>query len=517
MPALLKALKDERADVRLNAAVALSACGNREAVGGLLDALSDSVPAVALAAKMALENLTAHSEPFNPYDKAEWRNQVKAWREWFAQNSWGKIESDLIARVAAGLKPAATDDPAVVQKAIEALGHIGGDAAKRALREFVSSHQQGDLRVTMAAMRALGYLKDEAAVPLLSEILQDNIGVKPGDAPANPEFGWLQKPVYLAATAAEALGWIGTPAAAKVLMDVYPNLQPFWYYTLRTGDHSWLMGCHSSVLHYRLAEALDTMNPEGTGAIVPALLRSIPIDTDRALLLEDDSYETLVARVANHAGRADAVIETCLSVLGDTAKSGDGDTALQEAVTASPPAESVGPLGKESRAAQIASIVCLDPKYAPRLRAAFDRYRAQPPSRERSWTCFYLARALGKLRDKGSVPSLLAALNEDATEASFGFETPPNVFLYKAMTPFYRAAAAYALGEIGDERAVSTLLDVVENFDNAMDVRHAAARALERIGVKADGEDCKRLKAAAAAYPEIATRRVLLRACAGVK
>jgi HEAT repeat protein len=174
-------------------------------------------------------------------------------------------------------------------------------------------------------------------------------------------------------------------------------------------------------------------------------------------------------------------------------------------------------LGKESRAAQIASVVCLNPKYAPRLRAAFDRYRAQPPSRERSWTCFYLARALGKLRDKSVAPSLLAALNDDPTEASFGYEKPPNVFIHKAMTPFYRAAAAYALGEIGDAQAVPTLLKVVENFDNAMDVRHAAARALEMIGVKADSEDCKRLKAAAAEYPEIATRRALLRACAGAK
>jgi len=509
VPALLKALKGENADVRMNAAVALSACGNREAVGGLLDALRDSVPAVALAANMALENLTAHSESFNPYDKAEWQNQVRAWREWFKQNDWSKMESDLIARLNG-------KGAAAVQPVIEALGHIGGDAAKRALREFVRSHQPGDLRATMAAMRALGYLRDEAAVPLLSEILQDNIGVKPGDAPANPEFGWLQKPVYLAATAAEALGWIGTPAAAKVLIDVYPNLQPFWYYTLRTGDHSWLMGCHSSVLHYRIAEALDAMGSREASAIMPHILRSIPIDTDRALLLENDSYETLVARVAHHAGVADEIVETCLSVLGDTAGR-DGDSALREAVTASPPAESVGPLGKESRAAQIASIVCLNPKYAPRLRAVFDHYRAQPPSRERSWTCFYLARALGKLRDKGSVPSLLAALNDDPTEASFGYETPPNVFLYKAMTPFYRAAAAYALGEIGDAQAVPTLLKVVENFDNAMDVRHAAARALEMLATKVDGEDCKRLKALAAEYPEIATRRALLRACAGVK
>jgi len=48
------------------------------------------------------------------------------------------------------------------------------------------------------------------------------------------------------------------------------------------------------------------------------------------------------------------------------------------------------------------------------------------------------------------------------------------------MTPLYRAAAADALGRIGAAEATLVLLGVVTNFDNAMNVRHAAALALGR-------------------------------------
>ncbi len=502
VPALLAALKQKSAAVRLDAAFALSSCGTREAVDGLRTAVADRSAAVARAARIALENITGRDEPATPA----------------APVDWDKLEADLIAR----LDPA---DPVVLQKAIEALGHVGGDAARRALRSYVSTHRDGSLPSLLAAMRALGQLRDAEAVPLLAGILEANIGEKPADAPQSHEFGWLQKPIHLAAAAAEAMGWIGTPAASEALIAAYPKLQPFWYYTFRSGDHSWLMGCHVAILHYRIAEALDAMGAKNTAAIVPALLRSIPIDTDRALLFELDSYETLVGRVVRRSGLAPEVLETCLSVLGDCAAR--PSEKLIDGVTASPPAESVGPLGRESRAAQVASIVCLgasgtagggapDAGLAVRLRAAFDRFRAEPPSRERSWAGSYLARALGTMRDPGSVASLLAALDEEPPEASFGLEAPPNVFTWKAMTPFHRAAAAHALGSIGDARAVPSLLKTLESFDNALDVRHAAARAARALASRPasawDRTLIDRLDALAAGYPEASTRRVLLEA-----
>jgi len=256
-----------------------------------------------------------------------------------------------------------------------------------------------------------------------------------------------------------------------------------------------------------MIEALDAMGASDVQAVVPHILRSVPLDTDRGLLLDCDGYETLVARVVQRAGLAADVLETCLAVLGDPAAK--PVESLKAAVTASPPASSCRPLCPEARAAQIASVVCLDGRHGARLRAAFDRYRPTPQSRKRSWTCFFLARAIGRTADRALAPSLRAALTDDATETSLGLEDPPNVFIYKGMTPFYRAAAAYALGRLADRASAPVLLDAVANLDNALDVRHAAAQALALL---ADPATLPRLRKLADDYPEVATRRWLLTA-----
>jgi hypothetical protein len=155
-------------------------------------------------------------------------------------------------------------------------------------------------------------------------------------------------------------------------------------------------------------------------------------------------------------------------------------------------------------------VVSLQPEDAPRVRTALERYLAQPPSASRSWTCFFLARTLGKLRDRESVKMLREALDNGPTEADFGIPDPPNVFLHNAMTPLYRAAAADALGRIGATEAVPSLLAAVGEFRNAMDVRHAAAEALRHIAEPASLAELERL---AKRYPEVTTQRALQQAC----
>ena len=501
--ALLRVLHDPSSELRTGATLALATCGNRDAVPGLLKVLTDPDPLVAQAAHTALEHLTGHAPEFDAFSIDGRVRGIKAWQTWLERHDWSAIEAELVTRLA-------DKDPVTVHLAIETLGHVGGDAAKAALRDYLAANPDGDLRTLMAAMRALGQLQDDSAVPLLTRILKT--GRKSVKGGGSHEFGWHQKPIYLAATAAEALGRIATPEAEKALIEAFPTLGDFWYYTFRAADHDWLMGSHSSPLHYRIVEALDAIGSRDLAAIVPHVLRSVPIDSDRGILLENDGYETLTSRLVQRSGRAPAVIETCLAVLGDP--DAEADEGLKAAVTASPPARSTKPLCPESRAAHVAGVVCLDRRFAPRLRAAFERYRATEPSRKRSWTCFFLARTLGKVRDRGSVDALLAAVEKDPTEVSQGLEMPPNVFLYKAMTPFHRAAAAYALGRIGDTRAAPALMKAVADFDNALDVRHSAAQALAML---CDPSHLAALEKLAADYPEVATRRILLRACRQAK
>jgi HEAT repeat protein len=138
-----------------------------------------------------------------------------------------------------------------------------------------------------------------------------------------------------------------------------------------------------------------------------------------------------------------------------------------------------------------------------------DRYRKIEPSPEKSWVCFYVARLLGRLGGEDSLRSLKAALTEDKKEVQFGYEDPPNVFVYKARTPFYRAAAAFSLGRIGDPRAVDVLMETVTDFDNAVSVRNAAAESLVRL--KAHAPRMK-LREIAQSYPEVSTQRLLFKA-----
>jgi HEAT repeat protein len=81
------------------------------------------------------------------------------------------------------------------------------------------------------------------------------------------------------------------------------------------------------------------------------------------------------------------------------------------------------------------------------------------------------------------------------------------MFLHNDLTPCWRAAVAWALGRIGDRRAVPVLLHIVSDLGNATDTRHAAAEALGRI---ADPDSLETIQRIAADYPEISIRRTLL-------
>lgn len=528
-PALARCLGDTSREVRVAAAVALAACGTRQSVAPLLTALEDRSPLVAQAAAMALENLTAHPQPFNPFANESTRNrQARAWREWFARTAWDQIEQALSQRLA-------DPDRDVVRRAAVALGHVGTASSRPALRDYVvrerdvnplpewrKAGHRGDAarfnslspvnpRTLQAVARSIGYLNDAEAVPMLAATIAEH---------DDPETGNL----FLAEAAVEALGRIGTPEAETALVNAFAALKDYPDYTYWYGDHQALMSCHASPVHYFIAEALDALGSTRAGAILPDMIRSVPIDPDRALFLGNDDCETLVGRVIRRHGAESTVVETCLALLGDPEAKPDKE--IQEAVSTTIRCWGGHP-DAENRAAQILSLVCRDRVFEPRIRAAFDRYREKPTEIPRvfdtgipvvlelpakHWVCFFLARSLGNLGDSASTDTLIACLDAEPTEAATGRPDPlgPGVlFLHNDLTPCWRAAAAWALGQIGDARATPALLTVVGDLENAPDTRHAAAEALGRIASPATLEPLARL---AKDYPEVSTRRALLEA-----
>lgn len=517
-PALQRALDDPSREVRVAVVLALSSCGTRESIPVLGDLLGDADPMVARAALVALENLTGvHgvSETWSSFSDAE---------------DALKHESHLISQLA-------DDDRATRRRAVVALGHIGGDAAREALRGFVERERRHNPyppfkgssredrftfdaaspmnpRTLQAAVRALGQLKDHAAIPLLVSILAEN---------HSPESSNL----FLAEAAAEALGMIGTPEAEMALVDAFARLGHYYDYVGWYSDHSALFACHSSPVHARMIESLDRIGSSAAGPIVPHLIRSVPTDPDRALFHETDTYELLVGRLIQRSGRADEVIETCLALLGDP--QAQAEVGLQEALELTFNAWAGKP-SAENRAAQILSAVCRDPRHTSAVLAAYQRYfdsAEELPDRtlgaerqfrvhmpQRNWVLFFLGRALGNLGDGSAVDALVASLAPELNEARHGRPNPadPNVHLLQIdPTPCWRASAAWALGRIGDPRATATLLAVVANMDNAVDTRHAAARALAGTAGRDHLADIAKL---ADGYPEVSTRKALLESLA---
>lgn len=525
--ALAANLKGTNREVRVAAALALAPCGTRQSVPALLFALNDPDAVVSQAAAMALENISGHAEPFNSTIPDGQKQRAEKWRAWFATNLWETMEQNLIRSLST------LDDP---RSALVALGHIGGNSGRKALREFVSRVAQTNPypafeknnrtdnftfsaasplnpRTLQEAVRALGQLRDSNAVPLLRDLLSKNIDPKTGN-------------LFLAEASIEALGHIATTESETALIETFAALKNYWDYVGWYSDHPALYACHASPLHARIIEALDMMASARAASIVPQLINSVPTDPDRALFPDNDDYETLVGRLIRRSGRGAEVIETCLALLNDP--KANAQTEIKAAISTTHPAWAGHP-GPENRAAQILSLTCRDNAREPQVRAAFARFLALPEepiqrtlgnptwTPVRHWVLFYLGRTLGQLSDHASVETLTAVLRDNLNEARHGRPDPsqPEIhFLQLDYTPCWRAAAAWALGQIGDKSAVPTLLGVVRNMENATDVRHAATTSLERI---ADPSCLSDLEKLAANYPEVSTRRVLLSACEKIR
>ena len=511
--ALAACLSDENREVRMAAALALSSCGTRGSVPLLAEAASDADPVVSQAAAVALENLTGRSASGD-------------WGAWLRSADWARIEKELAGKLAG-------DDRDGVRRAAVALGHIGaGEDARGALRDTLlrmrddtayvewRKHHRGDgakflatdpvnPRTVQEVARALGRLKDAAAVPLLTETLKRH---------ADPDTGNL----FLAEAAVEALGLIGTREAEAALLDTFAGLKEYPQHTSWYGDHSALMACHASPVHLRIVEALDLMASTNALALLPHLIRCVPTDPDRALFLPNDDCETLVGRVLRRQGAEARVTETCLSILGDAQarRDADVDKALARVHGAW-----AGTPDVTNRAAQILSLACRDRQYVPRIQAAFARFASLSNDiprvfdkgipivlklPERHWVCFYLGRTLGELADARAVDTLIEALASppEFAEGSPDPLGPGILFLHNDLTPCWRAAAAWALGRIGDARAVPALLKTAGDFSNATDTRHAAAEALKRIGPVTASDSLAKL---VADYPEVSTRKALLK------
>jgi HEAT repeat protein len=513
-PALARALEDPAREVRLAAALALATCGGRAEIPALVVRLGDRDVAVARAARVSLENLVGHDAGA----------AADNWRAWLARNPWDAWEKTLA-------QTAASDLPET-RSAVIALGHVGGSAARGALRaraqklaaaQTYPPFEQNNRtdRFTFSAdsplnprplqetVRALGRMGAAEDIPFLADLVSTHRTPRDGN-------------LYLVEAALDAITRIGGAAAAEALTKALVSFDEYWKMVGWYGDHPALYACHSSPPHARALLGLDALGAGiSDAATAAAAVRSLPTDPDRALFPASDDYEEVVGRLLRRGGREQAWVDACLALLGDP--TAPADPVLRDALSHAHTAWAGTP-GPAVRAAQVLSALCRDPASAPRVRAAYQRVLGQPeepvnrplgnPSSipSRHWTLFYLARTLGNLRDAGAVPLLTSVLTDERNEARHGRPNPaePNIhFLHLDYTPCWRAAAAWALGRIGDASAKPALRSVVQNLDNALDTRHCAAVALTALMTEEDRPELARL---AAGTPDVSVRNILRRA-----
>ena len=419
-------------------------------------------------------------------------------------------EFDLVAGDIAGFGSAGGKGTQEAHMAIEALGHVGGETGKKAIRDWLASNPKGELRMLMAAIRSLGYLRDRQAIPDLVAIMNANLN-KRGKGGWN-EGGFNQKPTYLCATSAEALGRIGGAEAEKAILAALAKLGNFESQVMHTGEHGWLRSAQASPGYFRMLEALERMKSAAGGELAGPIVMSIPVDKDRGLLYELDSYEKMVGRTVKRIGQMDNVVEACLAVLGDKSGNAKADAALTAAVSKAPHNEGhIRRHSAQARAAQVLSVVCMDLKYAERIRTVLKTWRADKPSETRAWVCFMLTRTLGRIGDTGSTDLFVEMLTKDPTETSLGLNPPPTHIIYKAWRPFYRPAAAWSLGRLKAKKAAPALMKAVQDLNNASSTREQAAVALGNISDKSMLAELKKI---AEEYPELMTRRALLESIA---
>ncbi|MFV1967241.1 MAG: HEAT repeat domain-containing protein, partial [Pirellulaceae bacterium] len=199
VPVLMEAMQDSRATVRMNAALALASCGDRQAIDALREGILDTDVQVALAGNMAISHLTGHQEELQGVEESDFKACAARWKQWLAQHDGSRIEQQQIEQLA-------SEDPPLVIMAVQTLGHIGGTAARDALRSYAGRcldvNDVTDTRSLVDAMLSLGYLGDTDAVALLDEVLKTHIPLPKGE-----------RSVKLAEAAAESLGWIGNSEA----------------------------------------------------------------------------------------------------------------------------------------------------------------------------------------------------------------------------------------------------------------------------------------------------------------
>jgi len=124
---------------------------------------------------------------------------------------------------------------------------------------------------------------------------------------------------------------------------------------------------------------------------------------------------------------------------------------------------------------------------------------------DNGWVRIYAAKALAWLRDRRAIEPLVNALAEAKSEADFGYSGRFKDEEYNDPCPRWREAIVRALGQLGAVEHTPQIIAVLNDERSVLEVRHAAAQALDELG---DPAALAALQDAALRHPFLSVRHV---------
>jgi HEAT repeat protein len=356
-------------------------------------------------------------------------------------------------------------------RGVRALGALGGERAPALVIRLLQPYRDrrnlepAEKRLVQAGLRALGRVRS----PVSRGLLVDFLGVRQ----------WARY-------AAEALGDYGDEDAARALLAAYPRYarsverrkpelvpvddQPGFEPADRMYETPFAIAAALARQPLAAPDVVRALRKLG-----PRFAANLPGDFDGAMLYEPEAAQLVTAWLLERAGLRHAAAEAALAAL-----SGAPEDSLS-ADAAAMYAAARGGFGEIPHAAPWLPAFCLDAEYAPRLIALLEH--------PNGWLRINAAKALIFGKHRQAAPVLAGLLKRSLPEAAHGYY---GKFQFKAASsgqdeyddpsPRWREAFVRALGKLGHAKHVSLLDSILDSDANVLEVRHAAALALDAIG-----------------------------------
>lgn len=384
------------------------------------------------------------------------------------------------------IQPAPTDERAwFEERAARALGALGGQGAAAAVLNVLEPEPSAaprDRIAVRAAIRALGRLQDEPGFEKLLAL--------------------LDRPLW-ARNAADALGECGDRRAVPPLLSAYARYakQPDGREPPEVpADDRMGFPSEDRMLEtpYSIALALCRLpldkaeDQRAFRALAPQIMANLPSDYDSFIVYEPEVYHQLTRHLIKHSDLARDAVEHAFECLG------------QPRHVPATPGAGAWPVFPPRRMATWLSALCGIPKGTgdhpqdlPRLLALMQQ--------DDGWVRLYTARALAWIGDRRAIEPLAELLAQAPAEADFGYSGRFKDEEYDDPCPRWREAVLRALGQLGAVECTPQIVAVLNDERSVLDVRHAAAQALDELG---DPAALAALRRAAVEHPFLSVRHV---------